>query len=123
MTRIIKNAEFTEYSITPRGIEVGGRIKESFEDLKSMRCLRDWSNTQIIEELAKEKRREDIEVFHKFINSPKGFDALQGGNVQLLGEPLTEFVRVYRVLLEFGRLAPEVHYLTIQQWEDIKLWK
>jgi len=28
MTRIIKNIEFTEYSVTPRGIEVGGRVKE-----------------------------------------------------------------------------------------------
>ena len=54
-------------------------------DLRSMRCLRDWSNTQIIEELAKEKRQEDIEVFHKFINSPQRFRRFTGWQCTNIG--------------------------------------
>ena len=88
------------------------------------RCFREWSNTQIIEELAKEKRQQDIELWHKFINAgPHAFDAMQGGNVQLLDEPLTEYTRICKLLREFGRMAPDVFYLTRAQFEDVCCWE
>jgi len=94
-----------------------------YESVFELRCFKEWSNTQIIKELAKEQRKEDIELFHKFINAQgNSFDVLQGGNVQLLDEPFTEFTRLCNLLREFGRCAPDIYYFTRAQFEDVSYW-
>jgi hypothetical protein len=90
-----------------------------------MRQLGTWSDEDILQTLFGEGRKRDIQVFTKFLEV--GYKGLDGGSVVIVKPDLehyesTEYERAVNIGREFGRLTPDIHYMTKEEWEDIKSW-
>jgi len=84
------------------------------------KILKDWTIDQIIEQLSKENRIEDMELVRKF--KDVGYRGMNGGNIQILDEPRTEMTMIGCIMREFGWLAPDTTYLTRHQFEKLCKW-